>query len=449
MRFTLLIAALCSAGTLAYGQGLEVKTTGGNLRLSNPGKATLIALKVGKAEIQRLEPGQAIDIKAPADIGVHGRFALADWHLALDDLDAAWAPYHLRTAGFLLDAIAPGGAGTPDDAANLKALQAVSTQVLQGWPGAQPLRQALVARAARFAPPELVVLLMSQSAPDDPSPGHWPPAYQGLESVQDSLRSAIERHGAHPRILDGLQAHPAWAQDRGFAYPALLRFTRPPTPQASAREPAQVDALTRDLAAALEAGRQQDAARYAVDAAYLIAAGATLDKTLTRMACGGLDIGAHQAIRAGLWLSTQAYLTLAGRMCGDRLMYRSRVAEFLRRRGDEAVEALDLGQALDWFRGALWFGSERQDRARLADTHAELAILNFRTGHPVRGAEHLESANTFGALRPRVVAATELKPTADPRARFGLIIIILFVAFFAIRRLVRLFGDRRDRPQLD
>ena len=449
MRSTLLIAAALLSVTVAYGKGLEVEATGEYLQLTNPGKATLISLKVGTEEIQEIRPGATIKVKASSDVLVHGRFAPSDWHLALDDLDSVWAPYHLRTAGFLLDALTPGDAGTPEDAANLKALNGLSSQILRTWPGTSPLRQALVARAARFAPPELTVLLMAQTSPTGPSIGTWPPAYQGLETVQDSLRSAIERHGAHPTILQGLQAHPAWAEDRGFEYPSLLRFASPPEPPASAQDPARMESLTKSLSGALDAGRQQDAARHAVDAAYLIAAGMTKDSRLMRMTCGGLDVGAHRAIRAGLWLSTQAYLTLAGRVCGDRLMYRSRVAEFFRKRGDAAVESLDLRQALDWFRGALWFGSERQDRARLADTHAELAILSFRTGNPVRGAQHLKDANEFGPLRPRVVAASELKPTADPRARFGLIIIILFVAFFAIRRLVRLFGDRRDRPQLD
>ena len=449
MRSILFIATVLIWGTVAHGKGVEVKPAGARLTLTNTGSATLVSLKIGDAQVSRLAPQSSVDVKASSDSMVHGRFALSDWHLALEDLSPEWAPYHLRTAGFLLDATEPGSPGTPEAAANLKALQTVGVESLAAWPDAEPLRQALVARAARFAPPSLTATLMGQITPSAPASTTWPPGYEGLESAVDSVRAAIERHGAHPAILAALRARPDWARDRGFGYPALLDFAKVAKVGAEPPSAVNVTELTGRLAAALEAGRHAAAAQYAVESARLVTTADLKDPALTRMACGGLDLGAHHAIKEARWLSAQAYLTLAGRVCGDRLTYRARVAEVFRRRGDLAIQALDLTQALDWFRGALWFGSERQDRARLADTHAELAILNFRTGNPVRGAEHLSKANEFGPLRPRVVAASEHKPTVDPRARFGLIIIILFVGFFAIRRLLRLFGDRHSRPRLD
>ncbi len=432
-----------------YGDGVTATAEGGQITITNTGRATLVGLKVGQGEVLILKPKARAQVTSGGEPSVHGRIELAEWHLALDDLSAVWAPFHLRTSGFLLDALDSGPLGDPAQAANLKALRRGAPDTMKNWVAGPDLRLALVARAARHAPPALLARLMSARRPDDGAAlSEWPPAYAGLESITDSIRAAIEQHGAHPDVLRALAKHPDWAADRGLGHRGLLSslasgHSAVKTVGVIPPKDSQVSALVQ----ALDQGREAEASRLAVDSALVN--GPSTGALLERLTCAGLDSGARAAIKVERWLAAEAYLRLAGEICGDRISHRGRVAEFFRRRGDVMVQALDLAAALDWFRAALWFGGDRQDRARLADTHAELAILGFRSMNPVSAQEHLDQANHYGPYRPRVVTASELKPRADPRARFGLIIIIIFVAFFALRRLARLFADRRTRPRLD
>ena len=74
--------------------------------LKNTGPVPLIGIRCQDSTVARLEPGESIEL--PAD-GCNqppvGRIELSSWGLALSNLSDNWAPYHLRTAGHLLDAI--------------------------------------------------------------------------------------------------------------------------------------------------------------------------------------------------------------------------------------------------------------------------------------------------------------------------------------------------------
>jgi hypothetical protein len=447
---TLLLISLCAGSS--FGDGLRLERAGESVTVTNSGAATLVSLKLGQAEVARLGPSGTVTLSLPDDVSAHGRFALEEWHLALKDLSPAWAPYHLRTSGFLLDALSPGSLGDPAKAANLMALANCTDDLSSQWLEKPALRLALVARAARHVPPHLTRRLMTiqPPTPHGGAPPQWPAGYIGLESASDSIRTAIEVHGASPDIIQGLALSAAWAADRGFSHRPLLdslqksvkMLSRPP-------DSPSIDRWVEGLTQALEQGREIDAGNLAVDVAMSLTPSVGQSAVLIRLACAGLDSGARRAIKTERWLAGQAYLRLAGEVCGDRIGHRARVAELFRRRGDTLVQGLNLVGALDWFRAALWFGADRQDRARLADTHAELAILGFRSANPIGAQEHLDKSTHYGPYRPRVIAASELKPRADPRARFGLIIIIIFVAFFAFRRLARLFSDARSDPRLD
>ena len=202
--------------------------------------------------------------------------------------------------------------------------------------------------------------------------------------------------------------------------------------------------LVRQLVEAFERGDHSEATRLGL---VLIFDGTTIRTHFEsgveqRLICAALDRGAQTAMKHHRWLAAYAFASLAVGPCGESPAIRSRIAELFRHRGDEAFERLRLTDALAWFEGGFWFAGEAADRVRLADTNAELAILRFREDKIPQANTFLESARVFDPLRPRVIEAGRFKPTSSPRARFGVLVIILFLGFYAIRRLKRaLVGD--------
>ncbi len=449
MTSKLPLFALLLFGMVCQANALEITPVDSGLRVLNTSPSDLVAVRVGVVKITQIPSGQSVTIESQDDRRALGRYSLTTWASSLTDWSPDSVDFHLRTCGFLLDAVDPGEPGNPRTSANLRALRKVSAEVSAQWDVSRTFNRALVACAAQYTAPALVARLITQFKPEALSDIALPEAFQGLPPAREGLRIAIEAHGPQPIIIAALRAQPAWAQDRGFRNMALLdAFSITRTHIAQADAP-QLNDTEKRLLSALESGEEEAASRIAVETALAVDLQGATHSRLARLSCAGLDSGARRAMRSEKWMAAYAYLRLAGFACGDRVSHRARVAEYYRRRGDASTEGLRLVSALDHYRAAVWFGEEAQDKIRLADTHAELAILSFRAKNQSLGMSHLESAREFGPHRERVMVAGEFKPEADPRARFGVLIIILFVAFFAFRRLFRLFSERRSIVELD
>ena len=380
----------------------------------------------------------------------------------MGDLSTPWAEYHLRTAGAYLDALTPGRDGIPKEASNVSALDAVESAVFTPWIQGPPLRLALVARAARHGPVALLSKMLSATSPTDAYPP-WPEAYAILDTLPDLMRDAIEAKGAE--IVPALLTHPVWAADRGFgdpvlgwAFPALRAEVR--SALAGRRDPAAAAALdavkvdpgadfTARLGAAMDADRMTEALALASHAAarWTVEGTAQPEAEAARLTCATLDGAVVTAMRGDRLLAAEAYLRLAGAACGDRRIYRERVADLFGAIGEESVGRGDFDDAVQWFHGAHYFGKRAIDKARLADTLAEISLLRFREGAVFEGSTYLDEAQDVDPLRPRVVEAVGIRPKADPRAKLGIFIIIVFLGLFAVRRLRRVWsiGGSRGR----
>ncbi len=412
---------LLAAPALAETGGPQLTADGDGAILHNPGPAPIVALRVGEQRLIRLGPGESAPLNVPADSAIAGRFDIDDWSRALDDLAPGWADMHLRTAGHFLDTVDAGPAGAPSASINLRLLADVPPETMAEWARGPALRRALAARAARHVPPRSLGPLLVAV---DPSETHaeWPAAYAALPPLIEGVQRAIELHGR--AALPALRAHPRWAAERGVG----AQFDPPtPIPDAAAA-----------LARALDAGQFD---RAATIAAGLVAQPGPRDATLNRQLCGALDTAAQQALRAGRLLAAEGWLQRAGPVCG--LLQAERTATLFRARGDLRRQMGDLRGAVGPYRAAFWLAEAPQDRARLADTHAELALLRFGEGSIEAGEAHLEAARALDSLRPRVQAAIEARPTVDLRARVGIVLIILVMGVFVMRRLRKVFrGDR-------
>lgn len=432
MRALVTPLALLLAAAPAY--GLRVVEAEGVLRVTNDGPAPVVALRVGERTFARLDPGETVE--APAGL-VAGRFDPADWAAALDDLDPRWADLHLRTAGHFLDVISPGAPGVPRESANLRLLAGADPAVAASWAAGSPLRLTLAARAARHVPPGPLLDALLAAASPDGAPAALPAAYAALMSLPDELRRAVEAHGA--AAVPVLLAHPAWAADRGFADRALAAAF-------GIEAPATADPAA--LVQALERGEHDAAAREAVRAAVAWRSETPHPLPVeARLVCGGLDLGAQADLAAGRFTAAEARLRLAGAWCGDAAPYRQRIAALLRARGDVAHRGADLHTAAAWFRAAWAFAREPADRARLADTLADLATLQFADGDTERGRGFLDEARTIDDARPKVMEAMQARPEVDSRARAGILLIIVFLGLFIVRRLRRVL--RRPRSPGD
>ncbi len=410
--------------------GLEVTSQGEQLVVVNKTAVEVVGLRAGDATLERLAPGASWAPPTTDPPTVGGRFPLAAWSTALADLDHA--ELHLRTAGFYLDAVHPGDPGEAN-AANLEALRTVDPAVAASWAEAPPLRLALAARAARYVPPgPLLSRLMERVQPSvEPPPSSlsgsppWPEAYQKLDALPDLVRTAIERHG--PASLDVLLAAPAWAADRGISVPLSAAWGRKVT-----APPFDAEALS----SALSQGDRERAAELGVAAA--------LSGDRGRLACAALDLGVQTHLGAGRLLAAEGHLRLAARVCPAQAPLRQRAAELTRTRGERAFRSGDLRGAAEWFRAGWWIASERADQGRLADTLAELALLRYERKENEAGNAWLDQARAVEAIRPRVMDAFAARPTADPRVRIALGLIILVMALVVLRRLRRM---RKDRPE--
>jgi hypothetical protein len=403
----------------------------------------MVAIRLGDATIGRLEPEKVAVVKAEGTAIARGRFSIASWHLSKDIVET-WADFHLRTAGHFLDTVSPGTAGDPDAAANIVALRRLSHERLKDWDKQSDDWQVLLARASRHATPKFVAKLLGLVDPASKTSATTP-ALLVLGTLTKNLRHGIEAMGPSIPILEALKKNPAWAQDRGLADHRLLRALGLPSSRSEAV--AGTPSLTR-LEKALAQGSHAAAVTEAIGFAGTETIVHEAVTKIIRLSCATLDTAAAKSRRLSQWLATEAYLGLAIRICGDKATLRDRISHFYRARAEEATARLNLTAAVHWLTAAYWIGQDRRDKAFLADTLAELAIIRFRADDPYRGRLYLNKAQDLDPHRPRVLTASEFNPQTDPRARVAVTIIIFFLAIFAWRRLKRaLFGDlgRRRR----
>ena len=433
-----LVALLFIAGFDLHAQTLTQDAEG--VVFTNTTKATMVNLRIGNVTLARVKPNTSITVNAQVDETPHGRFSTSSWP-ATTQFTHQVASFHLRTAGYFLDAISPGRPGHPSEATNLVALQRLDDRALDGWRD-RPLEwRLLVTHGARYAQPAFVARLLTLTQPTEDDTSRVK-GYEMLPSVADSVRLAIEAHGPTTPILKALKTHPQWRQDRGLSDLRVIdSLLGRPTQLGKDTQSGLVEARTH-LKSAIESANMSKAAAAAVTLA--------LSKQVTkshesrasaRMGCATLDTVATQHRRAKRWLATEGYLRLAIVLCGDKRTLRDRIAGYYRARAESHPQALDLAMAADWLRAAYWIGDDARDKAFLADTNAELAIILFRTGDHAGGRDYLRKARAFGAFRPRVLTAGEFEPETDPRARVAVAVVIIFLTVFAYRRLRRvLFG---------
>ncbi|MGC6418680.1 MAG: hypothetical protein ACON3Z_16265 [Bradymonadia bacterium] len=403
----------------------------------NTSGAPLEGVRVGDMTLATMAPGAVVELDN-ADTPIIGRFALSRWADASESEE--WVTFHLRTAGFYLDGANPGLPGDPTSSANLIALRELKATTLDSWSTMTQFRRALLTYAARHTNPGFVASLLKKIGPDTSASGSkLLPKEFG--SVPDNLRIAVETQGAEDVILSALIQAPRWARDRGLidqAQFAALGVDTINLDSLPSTDKAVVE-LTEAIRLGDEERAQSLAARYAVSAGSQ-----SRSSVLTRMSCSVLDSAAADARRRAQWIATEAYLMAALRLCGDLDTLRERISQYYRARAEAAVGRLDLTTATDWLTGAYQTSRKPIDRAFLADTLAELALLRFRTEDAYRGKTYLARARALDPFRERVIAAGEHDPETDPRARVGVAIVIFFLAIFAWRRLRRaLFGDIR------
>ncbi len=431
----LLLPAAAGAGA-EPGSGLVVERLPEGFKITHAGTVPVIALRAGDRTLAQLAPGASLTVHAAEPPVVAARFPLDRWAEALGDVGPGWADVHLRTAGAFLDALDPGPDADPGRSRNLRLLATVDPQIAADWVGEGAVRLALAARAARHVPPgPLLDRLLAAALPTgDATPFEAP--YDALEPLPDLVRLAIE--GGGPAALPILLRHPVWAADRGFDEARLaLAFEAAAPPAATDAAAVDLDATVEALRHALGAGDFGGALSPAITLALAPAEACSGDAA--RMACAALDVNAQRATAADQWLAAQASLRLAAPLCGDSRSFRLRSAELLRAQGDGAFAAADLVTASGWYRGALFLGGDAADRARLADTLADLALLRLARDDLEAARPLVAQAKEIDPLRPRVQAALNALPTVDPRARAAIVIIILFLLVFAVRRLRRIF----------
>ncbi|MEE2755070.1 MAG: hypothetical protein VYA30_00360 [Myxococcota bacterium] len=402
----------------------------------NTTNASLVALRADEKTYSILAPGQGLE-GVGADVSVAGRFKIDEW-LNAELKTNQWLPFHLRTAGHFLDAVDPGKPGDPSGSANLLALRELPVSYLTHWTSLSANWKCMLARASRHASDAFIAKMVSLVNPrtDDRTQCQLRSQIGGLV---DNVEAAIESNGTSINVLRALSQRPDWLENRGLSNRLLLRALglneiAPPKIQ-------ETKTWLKEMSQALDLGRENQARAVAVHFASQ-PSHARGSQILRRMSCSVLDSAAASTRRQNLWLATEAYLRLAIKICGDKSTIRERIAQYYRARAENRTAALDLMSAADWLTAAFWIARDPNDKAFLADTWAELAILRFRAEDNFSGRLFLNYARDLEPLRPRVLTAAEFNPETDPRARVGVAIVIFFLAVFSWRRLKRvLFGD--------
>lgn len=319
-----------------------------------------------------------------------GRYPLSSWGEALDTLTPTTAPLHLRTAGAVGDPTEPGALGDPRSAPNVQALAHADPEQLARWVDGPPLRQALLAQAAQWAPPgALLSRLLALVDPTAPHEG-WPEGYTGLPPLPTLVRRAIERHG--PTVIPLLLEHPRWAADRGLDAHGAARM-----------------------------------------------AGLRLPER-----CAALPVAADRHLRAGRRLAAGLLLGEAS-ACPHPSRLAVLMGDYWRAGAIAALDRGDLVGGLALMRRAWWISPDAAHGDMLADLMVDRARALYADGHTTRALALGDEAKALRPDRASVIRFRADLPSADARARAAVLIMGVLVLWFALRRLKGLYTPRKIR----
>ena len=465
-----------------------VKTNDAGFILQNRSGSTLLDLIRGESRIDALNPGSSWENEhRPAKdlwgqdlpLELNGRIDLNTWQDSFHELpgDEIWARLNLQTAGINIhrnnQSLSLFGAPTLAD--NILNLRRVTPEVSSAWASGEGLQLGLISYAARYIPSGLLLKsLLNKISPQSP-PEDWPKGYETLPSTRDSIRAAIEIQGrvALPILL----SNESWSKDRGFNEPqlafalgdeeeliaALEERAEGASAMISARfkedkrlcDDLGVNAAAGPLKLLIETRKAGD-----VDQALSLSTQVALmwrrhnmspeEGQATQIVCGHLDWGAQRAINEKQTLAAEAYLTLAQGICHGVPYFRSRAAEFMRTKGDQAFFSSDFQSAQHWYRAAVWLSDEILDRVRLIDTLSQLSLIYLVQGEVLEAQTLLKEARSFESptVPPResLLMAYNMMPQADHRAQLGLIVLIVILSITVILQLAKvLFGLGKKR----
>lgn len=382
------------------------------------------------------------------------------------------AEFHLRTAGMspiaqnLSEVIMTSG--TPLIEPNVIALRQSSEALTIKWiDGDHPLQTALVAHAAQFAPPNLLLReLFSQLDPKAvPSElERWRPAgYERLASAYELVRDAFEKHAQ--KALPALMAHEDWAKDRGFEDPllALVLIDQDLIEQAlNDREDRDVLGRFKDRVNQIMRGSLED--RYT---AFLATqgVGSSLDEQrrtaleiayrldrvdqrpevslVARSLCGTLDAATQSTLNQNQLLAARAYVRLAQKVCHGSPFFLMRTASLMGTIGDRGYFKGDFESAQHWYRAALILRDDPMSRVKFIDTLSQLALRANVEGDFRRAKQLIDEARDWDSTalphRELLALADQLLPRADHRAKLGLILIIAILGVIVTIRLLKVF----------
>ncbi len=257
----------------------------------------------------------------------------------------------------------------------------------------------------------------------------FPPGAPGRAALDRTTRQVLIRLGA--KAAHQLQSTPEWRADRGLSGIVMARLMGTAFPPHPGDDPVALRRLI-DADARIQAGEMA----------------LRLGQKAGPAGCAALDLAAERSTKATQLLAARIFVSAAAARCGPTSSNRRRVAQIERVHAQMALDAHRPKLAVSRLRVAFVFGGLRQDRARLADTLAGLAVAAFRADDIEEGTRYLAEARATDPLRDAVVAAGATRPQASPRARAGLLIIIIGVGFFAFRRLKRVLTRPSPTPKL-
>lgn len=485
----------------AYAQ-VELEQDRGSFTVKNLSEVNLVGVTRGERSIGVLLSGdswsaEAISRKDLFDeeipLTLDGRIEIGQWVESLNDLpgSSTWARLQLTTAGFDVNrgSLMSSLLGSEHKRSAIRALREwTPTADELGLDRASALKLGLLAYASRYTSTSslLTPLLkrvrplgsdQSGSAQDISTTAQWGEGYEQLPSTLSSLRQAIEIKGAE--VLPVILRDPEWAQDRGFEQVELAFALLPEIEVINAlKERGDLALAVRSLKqiaaeatysrtnplmgpqAALphlekmiearQEGDQRKALSMAISTVLMWRRNRLAPEfgQTTRVICNYLTTSAQREANQKRLLAAQALLNLSRDVCFGRPSYREATAELMRVRGDLEAFELNLDDALQWYRSAVWINHDLVDRVRLIDTLSRIAVREMARRDYKKAQSYLKEARNLETpevpIRESLVVATKLMPTPDRRSQVGMIILIVVLAIGALSQILRvLFGRKR------
>ena len=432
------------SGYYAQAKGLRVEATERSIDIHNDTKFTIVAAQYGETSLPSIGGGEVHRLSYSEGVLSGGRFLVSEWRGALAALSQHSSRLHLMTAGVYPDVLQPGLAGDPLSSANIHALTQYSGPTIVCSSEYSVTCLGLLAHASAHLPIQQLEYLL-QTVPPESELGDYPPNFGDLPPLLNSIRDAFERWG--PTEIQKITVPTPWLHDRGITSTLLLGVLKIKTPSGflTQRIAKDFEGAYRAILSAYETGNDRAAAEWALEA-WRLRSDRDILPEQHRIICSGFDAGAALHQRAERFVAAFGYLSLLSAYCDDTPSQRERYADWFSIQGRAAFSELRLEAARVLFERAYFFDSSPKTEAELADTLAELAILRFREGEVEIARTYLAKASRIAAFRPKVLAAQDADPGGNKRAKIGIVIIIGFLAFFAIRKLRRAwFGDLSGR----